>query len=389
MKISAITTVSHNVGDDFVREGVLHLLSCIYPECLISLIHKHQPITARPEWEWLYHSGISGLIDRLPGSAQLGLLARLDRALPLKNNTDRILDCNLLVQCGAPVYWLHGSVSCAQSEWYNPLIRRRWSSVRSKVPFLNLAGGSCQTYNSDGSEFVGADETLAFIREFFDDCRLTTLRDELAGKILRTAGRSATILPCASIFARIGLGIETKEPSVVALNYMPKGGHYKLEATFDSVSWERRFTEFVRRLPEEHDYVFVCHNLSELSEAKRLFPGHRFFWSKDFKDYLYFFSTVKFGIFNRVHAAFALGSFGRPSFVIGNDSRARMCDMIKLRHGFVGDVTTVSLTCEFERLHETWSHYEPVMSKIQQETKTAYLQLIRESCRGYPGGLNG
>jgi hypothetical protein len=380
MKITAITTVSHNVGDDFVREGIVYLLKQIVPNVEIWQIHKHQPITARPAMEWLYLSGISTFLDRLPGSSKLNLLGLLDRSLPLNGRTDKILNCDLVVQCGAPVYWLHGDHSCAQSEWYEPLIRRRWTIVRNRVPFINLAGGSCQQYSSDGKEFADAIETLDFIREFYDSCMLTTLRDHLANEILRLAGRVAPVLPCPSIFARFNLGIPTDLPQYVALNFMPKGGHYRFGSADGKLSWEQTFVAFFKSLPSTEKYIFVCHDHAELTEAKRLFPEYPTFYSKNHGDYLRFYAKVKFGIFNRVHAAFALGSFGRPSFVIGNDSRARMSEMIGLRNAFVGDVTAQSMLTEFEQLGQTWRTYQPIMDAIQTDTKEQYRKLLEVRC---------
>lgn len=377
MRITAITTVRHNVGDDFVRQGILHLLTQVVPGRQIVLVHKHLPITARPEWEWVYTSGVCRLLDRVPGISGLGVTRRFDARMPLNARTDRILNCDLLVQCGAPVYWLHGTNSCAQNEWYEPLIRRRWNLVRDHVPFLNLAGGSCQSYHSDGSEFETANETLAYVREFFDACRLTTLRDPLAAKILGMAGRSAPVLPCASIFARFGLGIEPQSPQYVALNYMPTGGHYVFGQQSEVNAWEKTFSSFVRQLPPHEDYRLVCHNRAELAEARRLFPEVQAFWSSNYRDYLTFFASAKYGILNRIHAAFALASFGRPSFVVGNDSRARMSEMISLKHAFVGEVTTAQLIAEFERLRSTWGGYAEGMNRLQRDTQQSYVQALR------------
>jgi hypothetical protein len=381
MRIAAITTVNHNVGDDFVREGILYLLSRILPDLDVLQVHKHLPITARPECEWLYTGGYCRLLDRVPGLSGLVATNRLDHVLPLNTRTDKILTCDLLVQCGAPVYWLHGTNSCAQSEWYEPLIRRRWSMVRDRVPFLNLAGGACQAFGSDGSEFDDAGKTLEFIREFYDDCLVTTLRDTLASKILQTAGRVAPVLPCTSIFARFGVHIEPQTPGYVALNYMRTGGHYRFGKRQNPDVWENRFCDFVKQLPSDEKYVFICHSRSELKEANRLFPSHKTLWSKDYRDYLKFYAHAKYGIFNRVHAALALASFGRPSLVVGSDSRASMCETVGLKSVFVDDATLAVLIEEFQRLGQTWPGYSPVLGKLQLEAEHTYLELLKEPLR--------
>jgi hypothetical protein len=379
MRITTITTLNHNVGDDFVREGILYLLRKVIPNAEISNVHKHIPLTTRPEWEWLYTHGVCRWIDRIPRISALGVTRRLDSLLPLNCKTDKILNCELLVQSGAPVYWLHGGASCAGNEWFDPLIRRRWCSVREHVPFISLAGGACQAYNSDGSEFEASIPTLAYIREFFDACRITTLRDPLAAKILSSADRKASVLPCTSIFARIGLGIEPEPPKYIALNYMPMGGHYVYKRGQSGDVWENTFREFVKQLPSDEEYHLVCHNRAELAEARRLFPRLQTFWSPNYRDYLRFFARAKFGIFNRVHAAFALASFGRPSLVAGNDSRARMAHMIGLKDAFVGDLNTVQLIAEFERLRSSWHTYSNTMSQLQFESENAYVLALRNA----------
>ncbi len=57
----------------------------------------------------------------------------------------------------------------------------------------------------------------------------------------------------------------------------------------------------------------------------RLFDSNAtiYYNKNNFVEYLRFYSRAKFGILNRVHGAFAMASFGRPSIVIGNDSRAK------------------------------------------------------------------
>ncbi len=98
LAVAVITTVNHNVGDDFVREGVLHLLKAALPETgsegqvKAELIHKHSPVTA-----------VYGLesVRSLRMSRMMEPVARVLRL------TDRIAAADLLIQSGAPVYWCH------------------------------------------------------------------------------------------------------------------------------------------------------------------------------------------------------------------------------------------------------------------------------------------
>jgi hypothetical protein len=377
VRVAAITTVRHNVGDDFVREGIFYLLRKCIPSMTVQLIHKHLPITVRPEWDWFYRAGVSNRIDKVPRISALGVSSRIDRMLPLNSRSDRILNCDVLVQCGAPIYWLHGRNGCEKNEWFDPLIRRRWDQVRDRVPFLNVGGGTCQEYASDGMEFEAAGATLAYIRELHDDCILTTVRDELSIQVAKLAGRSVELLPCPSIFARFALGVPSGAARYVALNYMPAAGHYALRGIDLSVAWEKTFVAFVKNLPKNETYKFICHNLREKNAARKLFPQHEILWSEDYRDYLRFYSEAKYGVLNRVHAAFALASFGRPSVVVGNDSRARMCSMIGVRHMYVENTTEGDLHAALEQLPVSIFGFEENMRGIQANAEATYLRLLR------------
>ena len=184
-------------------------------------------------------------------------------------------------------------------------------------------------------------------------------------------------MPCTSLFARYECGIQPKPGRFVALNYMPRGGHYDYDRAGYSERWEAVFLDFVRKLPLGEEYVFVCHNKAEVESVQRLFPSFRFFWSPFYKDYLDLFSSVKFGVFNRVHAAFALASLGRPSFVVGSDSRARMTDQIGLKNSWVGDIDSQRLVVEFESMQQTWPAFEAKMQEQLSQIEATYLDLLR------------
>ncbi len=163
-RVSIITTSRHNVGDDFVREGILYLLQKHYGSIRASCIHKHPPITSRPEFAWIYGRKWDAWLDNCHDSLALRTTSVVDQLLPLFPWSDRILQCDVLVQSGAPVYWTHPTTDCRDNEWWTPLIQRRWLKMGSGRPFFNLAGGTCQSWGSDGSEFGEQPATLEYIR---------------------------------------------------------------------------------------------------------------------------------------------------------------------------------------------------------------------------------
>ena len=335
MKLTFITTLHHNVGDDFVREGLRYVLASCLPGTQLEFasIHKHAPISTRQGFEWVRRKELSAMLDVLP----LGL------------TRDRLLECNLLVQSGAPVYWCHrGGHRCSQNEWYRPLMRRRYARIREEVPFLNLAAGSCQPYYSDGAEFWDYPEVLEYIRDLHDSARVTTVRDRLSQRLLSSLGLAAPLIPCASIFARDALEIEPRPAEFVALNFMRLGGHYDLNQNVRAARWEATFRRFYEYAKRQTRCVFICHDAKEVHQARRLDPHAEVLYSRDYRDYMRAYAAASTGILNRVHGAFAISSFGRPAFVIGNDSRSTMVEEIGLRHGFVDDASFEQLVEEFE-----------------------------------------
>ena len=122
MNITFITTVNHNIGDDFVREGIKYLLRKSLPEKELNFqnIHKHSPITVRHGFEWFRNLKVSKF--DFPSE-------KLDMLLPLTLSKDKILEADIVIQSGAPVYWCHKDFGshCADNEWFDALIRRRFS----------------------------------------------------------------------------------------------------------------------------------------------------------------------------------------------------------------------------------------------------------------------
>ncbi len=376
VKVSIITTVNHNVGDDFVREGIIHLLRKAWGPLNAQFIHKHLPFTARPELSWVHSSRLDHKIfgNDLRVVEKLGRWT--DRLLPVFPWSDTIRNCDALVQSGAPIYWLNSDGDCAHNEWWEPLIERRWKSISKGRPFLNLAGGTCQPWQSDGSEFVDRKDVLEYIRNFFDLTRLTTLRDELSLKVLGLAGRKAEVLPCTSIFAVDNLGISFSPGEYVVLNYMPAGGHFRFGQPIDAQLWERRFAEFVSALSKRERCVMACHDEKELKAAARLFPKLEIFHSHNHKDFLQFYAKAKWGVMNRVHGGFALASLGKPAAIIGSDTRAQMASMIGLPSVFVNDATPEWLATQADLMEEKQNSFPKFMRALKDDSEARYIQLL-------------
>lgn len=319
-RVCLISTVKHNVGDDFVRAGILCLLREVLEEVEAVVIHKHFPASVRgAPWR-----NLDKLTRNVPNL--LDWRARLAHAadvLPLDPEKDLVLGSDLVVQCGAPVYWKNSWSTCAHTEWFAPLIERRWKTLEGRVSLLNLGAGSCQSWGSDGSEIAADMECRSFIDRFTRWSALTTVRDALAQSIVRSCGHEVPLLPCPSIFAPGALGLEPGEGEYIALNYMPQGGHYDLAGDGAGVRqrWEDAFCRTARQLAQQHACMMICHDRHELAEAQRLLPEIPRFFSTEWEEYLKAYSRCRLALVNRVHGAVVTAAMGRPVLLVGNDTR--------------------------------------------------------------------
>lgn len=367
--VGVITTLHHNVGDDFVREGLIYLLEARFGSVSVRPVHKHIPVTCRSwvRYEW-------DLVRRalnIAGSSWALRLSYLLDLFPTSFGSDAILGSDLVVQSGAPVYWTSEFGHCHQNEWWKPLIERRLLRAQ-RVPLLNIAAGTCQHYFSDGSEFCQQPAVLEYARRFFDICELTTVRDKLSRVVLGYAGRTAPLLPCCSLYAVDRLQIRPRKGEYIALNFMPLGGHYSWGSTASVSTWDSTFAAFAHRLAQKHRCILVCHSAGEQRAAARLCPSIPTYYSRNYRDYLDIYAGARCGVVNRVHAAFALASVGKPALVVGNDSRARMCEEIGVRSIFVADANVEMLLDVTEDL---------VLQRDEFQTKA--LELKRAVFEGY------
>ena len=323
-KVCLISTLEHNVGDDFARAGIVSLLREIYGPFEERVLHKHFPLAVRGQtWAQL------DLLTRdLPNYLSWRRrLAGLIDLLPVNPRADMILDSDLIVQCGAPVYWINEFSKCSEAEWL-AMVTRRWRLCEPMPPFMNLAAGACQPWGSDGSEIVADQDCRQFITEFTRDTVLTTTRDPLAHAIVLACGHDVPLLPCTSIFAPALAGISPRQGEFVALNFMHGGGHYDFAGGNAAAKWQEAFCAEARRLAAAEPCLMVCHNKDEHAVAARLLPEIPRFLSRNWRDYLDVYSRCTLAVVNRVHGAVVAAAMGKRVFLTGNDSRLLTASMV-------------------------------------------------------------
>jgi hypothetical protein len=313
LKIAFITTWNTNVGDDFVREGIRSVLDAIW-DYRPYLINKHAPeATCR---------------QPLPE----------DDPAPLG---DKCLDADAVVQCGAPVYWNlgpHSGQKCCTAEWIAPLWYDRIARICGSEPVLNIAAGACQGYFGTAAEILADPSCERFIRDIHRFCRLTTVRDTLAEDIHRRLGLQVFRQPCASIFAWRRHPVPAKPRGEIAVNFMPRGGHYDLDGGVDQDAWAARFRSICDLLARSGEPILpIAHERAELEAMRSLLPNRPILFSEDYRDYFAVYARCRGGVFNRVHGALLLAGSGAPAAVIGNDSRSRMVDELGLPRWHVSE----------------------------------------------------
>ena len=297
--------------------------------------------------------------------------------LPLSLATDSVLGCDLLVQAGAPVYWSHAGNECQDNEWWGPLLERRWIPASAGKVLINLAAGTCQTWASDGAEFVGRRKMLDYVRRFHDLAALTTVRDLLGAHVLSLAGRTVELLPCTSLFAVDRLGIAPEHGAYVVFNYRRPTVRDTFGATVDADAWQRHFVTFVSRLASTTPCVMVCHDRGEFDSARRMLPGVRRFHSPNYADYLRVYAGARWGIVNRVHAGFALASLGKPAAIVGFDSRARMGPLVGVDAAYVDAADDRWLADTARRLGADDGRFAATIAALKQDAAARYEVLLR------------
>tara|TARA_A100001011_G_C14241293_1_gene813372 strand:- start:359 stop:1459 length:1101 start_codon:yes stop_codon:yes gene_type:complete len=361
MKIAIITTVDHNVGDDFVRKGIKYLLKQKFKNENIEFqnIHKHSPITTRYGYERFRNLRISRIVDKI---------------IPKSWSKDRINEADIIVQSGAPVYWCHETIGsyCYDNEWYEPLIKKRFLKNKNAKLF-NLAAGTCQTYHSDGTEFN--EKCNDYIKEFYELSDVTTVREGLARSVFKNISIDVPVIPCSSIFAIDEHALKNEGEEYVVVNYMKGGAHYTFNQSIDFKKWENVFKKFYFQLKEKERVIISCHNQKEVDEALELDSEAKIFYEKDdYSAYMRFYSKAKFGIMNRLHGAILMASFGKPSVVIANDSRSRMLEEVGIKHYFVNEVDCEVLNREYEFLKSGANSFSERFKAIKDKAFKDYMK---------------
>lgn len=368
MKIGIITTLNTNIGDDFIREGILRICAEIFKgkEIEYTFINKHDPYSIySPKFS------ITPLIKKVPGFHiyMRALKWKSERYFSLIGN--RLADCDLIIQSGAPVIW----PNCSGSEWALPIWENTIGKLYDKIPVWDIAAGSCYPWEHI-PEKIENDRDLEFIQRINKYSKITTCRDKLALKLFDTTGYMDrhSLLTCTAFQFTDTFQKQSKEK--ILISYMPGGGHFDWGQKVDNGQWDTTVRTVVKVLSKNFSIVYLCHNQKEVEEAKKLDPGCQTVLPTNKADFLAMTNGAKMAICNRMHASVALASLGIPSIAIGTDTRLLMVKELGLPIMYVKEATVELILESFETLQDNYTSYQGQLADLKNRDFRQYIQRL-------------
>jgi len=357
-----------NPGDDFIRCGIEYLMKQVIPGYKAYYINKHEFRRASSRW-WHLCKKAGSIHRNIEGCS-----------IDSDGNGDLLAASDIVIQAGTPFYYkLPSGKSSATTRW----IQNTWGDCilrrKHKAGILILGVGTCQPFYSDGLEFYEDKKLVRFMKVTNRLAELTVVRDPLGKRVFDKLNLQAYLLPCPAIFAGDHYGIRPEGTKIVAMNYMPYGGHYKLGQQIDGRRWESTFVEIYKQLVKRYKVVILCHSEDEIRDLRNIIPDADVFFSTNYRDYLDIYSRVQFGIFNRVHSAIALSGFGRPSVIVGADTRARMGELLGIPVCFVDKATPDALLGYISSFETESTEWNTKLRQIKESAQQEYLKLLSSS----------
>lgn len=371
-RVGLVTTLDTNIGDDFIRAGIVRLLNDprldLRPGDAVA-VNKHLPLSVYPRrhplrWFGAYRKrGASRVWD-----AASALLSPLGRS--------SFHACDAIVQCGAPVLWPR----CHHNEWARPLWYDVIGRIHDRVPVLNLAGGSAFPWEHRPETFEDA-EDAAYARDIGSFCRLTTARDPLAAALWASVGIVAPVLPCTAFLALEPVASPSARPPVVLVNYMTGGGHFEWSQAIDPDTWRRELTAVLDALKPRYTVEFVCHNDEEVRLARALDPSLPVHIPKSVAAYQQLAGSASAAVVNRLHAAVALAGIGVPSVSVGTDTRMLMVRELGLPVHYVKDASAPEIVDRLEGFLRAPEAERERLLALRGQTVDRYLSLLEPVLR--------
>lgn len=341
MRIGINTTLNTNIGDDFIREGILFLLSKKINLTNYEIVKGQKHTTNK--WN----------------------LAEVHKQI------NAVKQCDIIIQSGAPVFWPDVAYM-HQNEW-NGLF---WRQGKSKS-IIALASGSCYPPGWSMKDLTKQDRE--FISIVVDRSKLLTVRDEMALQVVRNVKPDTVVhlFPCTAFWASEALNASI-EPKYAVLNYMDGASHFWQT---EHVRWRKLASQYyVEATKKFGRCILVCHDKKETTLAKHLGINSEFvFYSEDYKDYAGIYSKAIIGLVNRVHGGMFLAGCGIPVMNVGIDSRLLVNKFVGVRQGGVGIVCNAHTGKSIvDSLYGNRQYSQKKMQELKEKYTQPYANLIKQ-----------
>lgn len=373
MRIGLITTLKTNIGDNFIREGICSVLDQIFNrECIEYVpVNKHNPFSVYPSWHPIH---IHDVLMRLPAFPGRGVARKFIDEVAPKVSLSHFDKCDLIVQCGAPVFW----PGCHSNEWAKPLWEDIVARLYRRIPVVNIAAGSCYPWERQPSR-IDLPEDETYLRAILRYCQLTTVRDCLSQKLCSTLNMDVSLIPCTALLAGENKAASIMPSNHILINYMYGGGHYLWDQEIDCCKWENFIKALIKRLAKRHKIAFLCHDEHEYKMSTKLAPELPAFLPRSSREYFNCVSMAKYAILNRMHAAVAMAGIGIPSIAVCTDTRLLMVSQIGLPTHYVKDVDTDIIEEEVEKGILTIKSEQERLLVLRSQTRKEYISCIKKT----------
>jgi hypothetical protein len=241
-----------------------------------------------------------------------------------------------------------------------------------------LGAGSCFSWENQ-PQAIESEADADYLRRIAGYCRATTVRDELAQRLLQGLGEVCELIPCPALLAGQTC-IKPAEPSdLIVINYMERGGHYDWGQQINAEAWKRCVRGFISANRHRHRFLFICHNDLEHELAAELDSSVPRCLPNKIADYFNAVSGARAALCNRLHAAIALAGLGIPSVSVGTDTRMLMVTAVGLPSFYVNDATLERVQSAFEGLLARGSSERERLLRLRHETFQRYVRVVERS----------
>ena len=364
--IAVLSTLNHNIGDEFIRDGLLHVFQKVHGTAKHDFViyNKHKPWTFFPlnhPAHWLYLAG---------SKAGFRAIKAMDFASKIPGSFFE--KSRYIIQSGTPIIWHEAEKS---SEWGTCFWRTIVPRISHRIPIFNLGGGACYPWNAKPDVLQGDDRDFA--RSMVSHAKLTTTRDPLAAKLLGEASSTSIAHYCCPALLAGQSHVSVSAPrKKFIVNFMSRAGHFDYLNEIDPAMWRNCFDKVIKKLEGKFNIIFLCHNDSELGAAKNYWPSHKAFYPKSTTEYFNLISGAHAGLVNRLHAAVGLAGLGIPSIAVGTDTRMLMTQRIGIETLFAGDITPDNLDKTVSALLDNREAISRQLLHKREQTMADYTTLL-------------